>query len=163
MKYPIYRTGIGQDSHRFENESTEKKCIIGAVIIEGAPGFDADSDGDIVLHSICNAISSLTHVPILGKIAIDLCKKQNIRDSKVYLAEALKTLSKQQIVHCALTVEGKRPRLQKHVDAIRESVAKLLNVSIDQVGLTITSGDVLTDFARGLGAQCFCILTTFQE
>lgn len=132
-------------------------------MIEKTPGFEADSDGDIVLHAICNAITSLTHVPILGDLAIRLYKKQKIRDSKVYLQEAMKTLGVQKIIHCALSIEGKKPRLQKYVDSIRRSVSEILQISENQVGLTITSGDELTDFGKGLGMQCLCILSTFQE
>lgn len=161
MKYPIQRTGIGQDSHRFETD-LKKPCMIGGIQIEDCPGFDADSDGDIVYHAICNAISSLTHVPILGDLAIQLCKEQDIRDSKIYLMEAFKTLKNEKIVHIALTIEGKRPRLQKFVDAIRHSVSEALALQLEQVGLTITSGDMLTDFGKGLGAQCFCILSTIK-
>ncbi|HSX03839.1 MAG TPA: 2-C-methyl-D-erythritol 2,4-cyclodiphosphate synthase [Rhabdochlamydiaceae bacterium] len=162
MKFPKVRVGIGQDSHRFLPEGTSKKCIIGGIIFEDVPGLDADSDGDIVYHSICNAITSLSHVPILGDLAIKLCREHKITDSQVYLEEARKTLGKQQIEHIALTIEGKRPRMQKKVDVVRQKVADVLKLKIEQVGLTLTSGDGLSDFGRGDGIQCFCVLTTFE-
>ncbi len=68
-----FRTGIGQDSHRFLPPGSSKPCVIGGLIFDDAPGFMANSDGDIVFHAICNAISSLTGVLILGAIADDLC------------------------------------------------------------------------------------------
>lgn len=157
-----YRTGIGQDSHRFEKEKGDKKCTLAGLVFEDAPGLDADSDGDVVFHAICNAITSLTHVPILGKIAIDLCHKQGITDSRVYLDEAVKTLEKQTVEHVALTIEGKRPRLQKRADDIRESVAQAMNLSISQVGITFTSGDGLTAFGRGEGLMCYALITTAE-
>lgn len=158
-----WRVGIGQDSHRFLSSDSAKPCVIGGVIFPDVPGLSADSDGDVILHAICNAITSLTHVPILGGIAIDLCHKEGITDSQVYLARALETLGKQQISHVALTLEGKRPRFQARIDAVRAHVAGLLSVSVDQVGLTVTSGDGLTDFGCGDGLQCFCILTTIEN
>lgn len=154
------RTGIGQDSHRFLPDDTSKLCVIGGIIFENTPGLSADSDGDVVFHAICNAITSLTHVPILGGIAIELCRKDGITDSQVYLEKALETLGKQKVVHVALTIEGKRPKFQPKVDAIRANTAKVMGLSIEQVGLTATSGDGLTDFGCGDGLQCFCILTT---
>lgn len=157
-----FRTGIGQDSHRFLEESTDKKCIIAGLPFEGAPGMDADSDGDVVFHAICNAITSLTHVPILGKIAIDLCHKEGITDSRVYLDKALETLGLQKIEHIALTIEGKRPKFQKRSEEIRQSVADAIGLSIDQVGITFTSGDGLTSFGRGEGLMCYAVVTTFQ-
>ena len=101
-----YRTGIGQDSHRFLNPPTEKPCVIGGCLIDNVPGFDADSDGDVIFHSLCNAISSITHVPILGGIAIDLNKRHGITNSQVFVEEALKTLVPYAIEHVAFSLEG---------------------------------------------------------
>lgn len=157
------RVGIGQDSHRFLPASESKKCIIAGLVFENVPGLDADSDGDVVYHSICNAITSLTHLPILGGVAIKMCHEKKITNSQLYLEEAVKTLGKQQIEHVALTIEGKMPRMQKRVDEMRQKVADVMKIELDQVGLTVTSGDGLTDFGRGEGLQCFCILTTFEE
>lgn len=154
-----YKTGIGQDSHRFLEQEIDKPCVIAGLVFEGAPGLDADSDGDVVLHSICNAITSITHVPILGKIAIQLCKEEGIKDSRVYLERALDTLGDHEIIHVALTIEGSRPKFQKRCDAMREHVATLMGLSAMQVGMTFTSGDGLSDFGKGIGLMCFCVIT----
>jgi len=158
--YQITRTGIGQDSHRFLAEDSSKPCIIGGLIFEGVPGLSADSDGDVIFHAICNAITSISGVPILGKIAIELCQKDGITDSQIYLEKALETLKDQTITHVALSLEAKRPRLQQRIDDMRENVAKVMGLKMNQVGITATSGDGLTDFGCGEGIQCFCILTT---
>jgi len=155
-----YRTGIGQDSHRFLQDSAEKKCIIAGLEFDDAPGLDADSDGDVVFHAICNAITSISHVPILGGIAIDLCKNEGITDSRIFLNHALESLKDQVVEHVALTIEGKRPRMQKRSLEIRSSVASTMGLNVDQVGITFTSGDGLTSFGKGEGLMCYCILTT---
>ncbi|HRW58920.1 MAG TPA: 2-C-methyl-D-erythritol 2,4-cyclodiphosphate synthase, partial [Chlamydiales bacterium] len=152
----------GQDSHRFLSEETTKPCIIGGVIFDDMPGLDADSDGDIVYHAICNAITSIIHVPILGGIAIELCHKDGITDSSVYLQKGLDFLKNWKIEHIALSIEGVRPRMQKKIDPIRLNVASLLHLHIDQVGITVTSGDGLTSFGLGEGVQCLCVLTVFK-
>ena len=157
-----FRAGIGQDSHRFLPDGANKKCIIAGLVFEDAPGMDADSDGDVVFHAICNAITSLTHVPILGRIAIDLCHKQGITDSRVYLEKALATLGGQKIEHIALTIEGKRPKFQKRSEEIRQNVAEVVKLELDQVGITFTSGDGLTSFGKGEGLMCYAVVTTFQ-
>lgn len=163
LPYPIYRSGIGQDSHRFLSPDSSKPCVIGGLIFHGVPGLDADSDGDVVYHAICNAITSLSGVPILGGIARDLCLKDGITDSQVYLEKALKQLGSQKIVHCSLTIEGKRPHFEEKIEAMRRNISNVLCVTHQQVGVTATSGDGLTDFGCGDGLQCFCILTTLQE
>ncbi len=157
------RTGIGQDSHRFLPDDSTKPCIIAGLIFEDVPGLSADSDGDVVLHAICNAITSISGVPILGGIAIELCHKHGITDSSVYLEKALATLGNKHIEHVAFTIEGKRPRMQARNLEMRTKIASLMKIGVDQVGLTATSGDGLTDFGCGDGLQCFCILTTIEK
>lgn len=157
-----FRVGIGQDSHRFLPDDTSKFCIVGGVYFENTPGLSADSDGDVVFHAICNAITSLTGVPILGGLAIDLCHKDGITDSSIYLQKALETLGRQKVQHVAITIEGKRPKFQPRIEEMRANIARVMKLDISQVGITATSGDGLTDFGCGDGLQCFCSLTTAE-
>lgn len=159
----LFRTGIGQDSHRFLPADSAKPCIIAGIIFDQVPGFNANSDGDVVFHAICNAITSLTGVLILGAIADDLCLKDGITDSAVYLREALKTLGKQKITHIAVTLEGKKPRFKEKIQEMRESIAAVMKLDVSQIGITATSGEGLTDFGCGDGVQCFAIVTTMEE
>ena len=159
----IVRTGIGQDSHRFLPQESTEHCIIGGLMFNDVPGFKANSDGDVVFHAICNAISSLTGVLILGGIADDLCLKDGIMDSEVFLQEALKTLGKQKISHVAITLEGKRPHFKMRIPEMRENIARVMQLGVSQVGITATSGEGLTDFGCGDGVQCFVIVTTIEH
>ena len=155
-----YRTGIGQDSHRFEEEDSDKPCIIAGLTFENVPGFLANSDGDVVFHALCNAITTVTGVPILGGIADTLCLEQGIKDSIVYLKEALKTLKGQKIVHIAITLEGKRPHFKNRIQEMCENIGSAVGISPSQVGIMATTGEGLTGFGRGEGVQCFCIINT---
>ncbi|CCB85109.1 MULTISPECIES: 2-C-methyl-D-erythritol 2,4-cyclodiphosphate synthase [Parachlamydia] len=157
------RTGLGQDSHRFLQPDSSKLCIIAGVIFDDTPGFNANSDGDVVYHAICNAITSLSGVLILGGIADDLCLNDGITDSEVYLKEALKTLGKQKIVHVAISLEGKKPKFKDKILQMREKIAQVMGLSVEEVGITATSGEGLTDFGCGDGVQCFAILTTEED
>ena len=88
MQIPSYdnvKVSIGQDSHAFE-ESNGKPLILGGVVFEGYPGMRANSDGDVVLHSITNAVSGVTCRNILGKPADEMCKS-GITDSAEYLKD----------------------------------------------------------------------------
>ncbi len=157
------RVGIGQDSHRFLPSDSSRPCIIGGLIFDDAPGFNANSDGDVVLHAICNAISSLTGILILGNIADDLCLKNGITDSEVYLLEALKTLGRQSISHIAITIEAKKPKFKDRLLEMRQNIARIMNLDISEVGITATSGEGLTDFGCGDGVQAFAIVTTHES
>ncbi len=157
------RTGLGQDSHRFHDEESSKPCVIGGLTFEDVPGMQANSDGDVVFHAICNAITSLTGVLILGGIADELCLKSGITDSQVYLEKALETLGGQKISHLAISLEGKRPHFRSRLEELRAHIANILGIESTQVGVTATTGEGLTDVGCGGGIQCFCILTTYED
>ena len=157
------RTGLGQDSHRFIDPESSKPCILGGVVFEGVPGLSANSDGDVIFHAICNAITSLTGVLILGGLADDLCLKDGITDSQVYLEKALETLGNQNITHVALSIEAKKPRFVNKIMEVRRNIAKVMGLELSQVGLTATSGEGLTDFGCGDGIQCFCVISTCEQ
>lgn len=156
----IVRTGIGQDSHRFLPAHSSKPCTLGGIVFDDTSGFIANSDGDVVLHAICNAISSITHVLILGHIADDLCLKDGITDSEVYLVEAIKTLGNQRVTHVAITIEAKKPKFKHKLFEMRKNISRIMHLDISQVGITATSGEGLTDFGCGDGVQAFAIVTT---
>jgi len=157
-----YRVGMGRDSHRFLSEDSSKFCIIGGVIFENVPGLGGESDGDVVFHAICNAITSLTGVSILGGLARELRQKDGITDSGVYLEKALETLGSQKIEHVAISLEGSRPKLEPRIEEMRARIAEILHLDISEVGITATSGEGLTDFGCGDGLQCLCTLTTAE-
>lgn len=158
------RVGIGQDSHRFLSTESSKQCVLAGLTFDDdeAPGFHANSDGDVVFHAICNAISSITGVLILGGIADDLCLKDGITDSEVYLKEAIKTLGEIKIQHVAITIEAKRPKLLARILEMRENIARVMGLNVGQVGLTATSGEGLTDFGCGEGVQAFTTITVYE-
>ena len=157
------RTGLGQDSHRFLASDSQKACIIGGIFFEEVPGFVANSDGDVVLHAICNAITSVGGLKVLGGIADDLLKKNGIVDSKVYLKHALDSLGRQTVSHIAISIEAKRPNFGNRIEKMRETIANIMSLEISQVGITATSGEGLTAFGRGDGVQAFVIMTTCEE
>lgn len=161
--FPMIRTGIGQDSHRFLSPESTKPCIMGGVIFENTPGFNANSDGDVVFHALCNAISSLTGRLILGELADDLCLKDGITDSEVYLREAMKTLVDQKVTHVAITIEAKKPKLKEKIPEMRHKIAAIMELHVSQIGITATTGEGLTDVGCGDGVQCFALITTCEN
>ncbi|NLY19129.1 MAG: 2-C-methyl-D-erythritol 2,4-cyclodiphosphate synthase [Clostridiaceae bacterium] len=153
----MVKVSIGQDSHRFDFENTEKKLVLGGVKFDGTPLL-GNSDADVVLHAITNAVSSITGVNILGAVADKICLEDGITDSRVYLLEALKHF-KGSISHVSLSIECSAPKISPKIPLMKKSIAGLLNIRESAIGITATSGEGLTDFGKGLGIQCICILT----
>ncbi len=160
MEY-AYISTIGQDSHRFEIDAAPSGNVIrlGATDIPHDRRLIANSDGDVVLHAITNAVSGYTGVNILGSRADKICLEQGIRDSRIYLAEALKYMNGATIVHCSMTIECLAPKLMQYIDQMKSNIGDLLEIPQSCVGITATTGEGLTSFGRGEGIQVFVILT----
>jgi len=161
----MFRVGIGQDSHPFE-KNEKKPLILGGVIISENGGLQGNSDGDVIIHSLCNAISSAIGGDSLGTWSDEMCLKQRVDDSKKYLEYILNIIkSKNYIVgNIAIAIEAKKPRLSiEIIKKIKESLAILLNININQVGITFTSGEELTAFGRGEAIQALSIVNLLKK
>lgn len=155
----MVKFAIGQDSHRFEAVNSGKQLVLGGLTISGCEGLSGNSDADVLLHAITNAISGISGENILGAVSDKLCLEQGITDSSVYLKKAIQTLGKYRITHISASIECKKPLLAKHIPAIKEKIAALCNVKSNDVGITATSGEGLTAFGRGEGIQVFAAVT----
>jgi 2-C-methyl-D-erythritol 2,4-cyclodiphosphate synthase len=157
---PISISAIGQDSHPFEPAGSTKPLILGGIVIPNAPGLKGNSDADVILHAVTNAVSGISGVNILGKVSDDLCQ-QGITNSRAYLEKALEMLDPNiyKITHLSISVEAKRPHLSTHIPAIKRSVASILSIPENCVGMTATTGEGLTAFGRGEGMQVFVIIS----
>jgi 2-C-methyl-D-erythritol 2,4-cyclodiphosphate synthase len=154
------KVGIGQDSHKFDFNDREKKLVLGGVVFENHPPLEGNSDADVILHSITNAISGITCVNVLGPICDALCLKQGIKDSRKYVGEALKHLSPEsKIVHVSISIECSTPKITPKISEIRTSISKLLDIPENCVGITATTGEGLTSFGLGKGIQVFSCIT----
>lgn len=153
------KVGIGQDSHRFDFDNKDKKLILGGVVFEGYPGLEGNSDADVILHSITNAISGITCVNILGEISDEMCLKRGITDSREYLRESVKYLNESKIVHISISIECLTPKITPKIPQLRQSIAHLLDIPESCVGITATSGEGLTQFGQGKGIQVFSCIT----
>ena len=159
----MYKTAIGQDSHRFEPEGSPKPLLLGGVRIPGCTGLAGNSDADVILHAITNAISSISGLNILGKIADELCLKEGVTDSSVYLSKALDSLTNYKVIHVSLSIECKRPNLETHIQNIKKSLAALLSLTPSDIGLTATTGEELTEFGKGNGIRVLALITVQKK
>ena len=160
-------TGLGQDSHRFYPEGSEHNSgsiTLAACKIPYQRSLMAESDGDVVLHAVTNAISSVTTKPILGAEADRLCE-QGIQDSLEYLKLGFRDLEQKemQLQHLAISIEAKAPKLLGHIPRIQESLAKICGLKPENIGITATSGEGLTECGRGEGIQVFCVASFLQK
>lgn len=151
------KVAIGQDSHRIDCENKEKPLMLGGIKFEEPYSILGNSDADVVLHAITNAVSGITCKNILGKVSDDMCKK-GIIDSEEYLKEALKYL-KEKIVHLSISIECLKPKITPKIPEMRENIARILNIEPNCIGITATTGEGLTEFGKGNGISVFTCIT----
>lgn len=169
----VFYSGIGQDSHRFLAPSVKgnlkadwhaKVLVLGGVVFEGETPLDANSDGDVVLHALTNAISGVTCKNVLGKRADELCRAGN-RDSRSYLRLALQDAAEQnlKVVHASFSIECMKPKITPNIEKMRASIGELLNIAPSYVGITATTGELLSECGRGVGIYVTCVVTMKGE
>lgn len=155
----MIKVGLGQDSHRFDLANPNKALMLAGIEIQdGTPGLLGNSDADVVLHALTNAISGISGTNILGKISDELCQ-QGYTDSRVYLERALHSLVEWEIQHVSISLECQRPKISPHIGAMKQNLAHLLSLRLKDIGITATSGEGLTAFGRGEGIQALVIVT----
>lgn len=180
----MFKVGIGQDSHRIvdpaqgggekppagagglgpEAGAGKKPLLLGGIVFPGDFHLEGNSDADVVLHAVTNALSGITGKPILGPVADALCR-QGIADSTVYLEKALEDLAATpyRLSHVSVSIECRRPKILPLLPLLREKLAGLLGLSVTDIGVTATTGEGLTAFGQGLGIQAFATATAVHR
>jgi len=158
------RIGLGQDSHSFSK--SKKPLILGGIKLNKIGGFEANSDGDVILHSLCNALSSAIGGNSIGTWSDDMLYTKKIKDSKKYVKVVLKSVhgNKYVISNLSISIEAKKPRFSlPQLNKIKFSVADILKIDVKQVGITISSGDGMTEFGKGKGIMVFCAVLLIKN
>lgn len=156
-----FRVGLGQDSHIFEDEI--KGLTLGGIEIPDEFKLKANSDGDVILHAIFNAISQAIGDMSIGFYADEICESGE-QNSQKYLDILLKKLTKQKlkINSVGLMLECKKPKIDPLVSKLKKSLSQILGLSSPRIGITATSGEELTLFGAGIGIQCFAIVSLIK-
>jgi 2-C-methyl-D-erythritol 2,4-cyclodiphosphate synthase len=154
-------TGLGQDSHRFESAPSGKPLRIGGVLFDGAPALEGNSDADVLLHAVVNALSGVHGVVVLGPVTDALCRA-GVTDSAEYVKEALKHLAPARLSHVSCSLECSRPKIGPRIEELRKSLAELLGLAERHVAVTAHSGEGLSACGRGEGILATVIVTAVE-
>jgi len=131
---PAIRIGYGFDSHEFRQGIPLK---IGGIALAYDKGLGGHSDGDVLLHAITDALLGAVAAPDIGALFPPSDPKWKDADSAVFLREALKRVHEAgyAVANIDASLILAAPKIGPHAAAIRMSVAKLLGVPADCVGL----------------------------
>ncbi len=149
----LFRFGIGQDSHQLTPAKKDQTLTLAGLSFACGLTAIANSDGDVIIHALCNALSTAIGGGSFSLIADKLCLEKKITDSSFYLKEFLRLITEKGyfISNISISVEALQPKLEKHSPDLCRSLAKLCQIQPDQIGLAFTTGEGLTACGQGQG------------
>ena len=153
------RIGHGYDVHRLK---TGRALILGGVTIPYDRGLDGHSDADVLTHAIMDALLGAAAAGDIGKLFPDndetfrgISSLELLRRAKLYLAE--KNYS---IVNVDATIIAQAPKLAPYREEMRENLARVMEVDVDQVSVKATTEEHLgfTGSGEGIAAHAICLI-----
>lgn len=152
-----YRIGYGYDVHRF----TEGNRIwIGGIEIPHDKGILAHSDGDVLLHALCDALLGAAKLRDIGYHFPDSSSDYKNIDSKILLQRSYQKVKEKglRVVNIDATVSAQRPKLMTHIPAMEEIIAGILEIDADEVNIKATTTEGLGFEGREEGISAHAVV-----
>ena len=156
------RIGHGYDVHKFGGEGP---IVIGGVSIDYEQGLLAHSDGDVLIHALCDALLGAAAMGDIGKHFPNTEKNLKDINSLIMLSKVHKLLcaSRSSISHIDCTLVGESPKIAKYTDKMCIKLATTLKTQKENISIKATTTEGLGFTGRKEGISCFCVATIKQE
>ncbi len=154
-----YRIGLGYDVHQLaEGES----LWLGGIQIPHYKGLVAHSDGDVLLHAICDALLGAAKLRDIGFHFPDTSSDFKNIDSKLLLAETYRLVNEKGyfLVNLDATISAQRPKLKDLIPKMEETIAHVLNVDVETINIKATTTEKLGFEGReeGISVQAVVLI-----
>lgn len=149
-----YRVGIGYDIHRLVEE---RRLILGGVEIPYIKGLLGHSDGDALLHAICDAILGAAGLGDIGELFPDTDTEYEGASSSLFLEKAL-ALAKDkglELVNIDTVVIAEEPRLLPFKKKIVSTIAGLTGLGEDCIGLKAKTNEGISEIGEAQAIACY--------
>ena len=158
------RIGQGFDVHAFcEGDSV----VLGGVRIPHDQALKAHSDGDVLLHSLADALLGAAALGDIGHLFPDTSEEWAGADSRVLLRNVMQRLHEEgySVVNVDATIIAQAPKMAPHVDSMRLNIAEDLGVAANRVSVKATTTEKLGFTGRGEGIACqaVCLLEPLSK
>jgi 2-C-methyl-D-erythritol 2,4-cyclodiphosphate synthase len=151
------RIGQGYDAHRF---AEGRPLVLGGVSVPHPQGLAAHSDGDVLVHSLCDALLGAAGLGDIGRHFPDSSAEFAGIDSRILLRRVLTGLHREGLrVHNAdLTLVAQRPKLAPYIPGMRTLLASDLEVEPARVNVKATTTEGMGFTGRGEGIAAFAVV-----
>ncbi len=151
------RIGHGYDVHAF---GPGEKIAIGGVIIPHTQGLIAHSDGDVLLHAMCDALLGAAALGDIGAHFPDTDAQYKNIDSRALLRMVIAKLKAKglHLVNADMTIVAQAPKMAPYIPAMRKAIAEDSAVSIDCINVKATTTEELGFVGRKEGIEAHCVV-----
>lgn len=156
------RVGNGYDVHAL---APGLPLILGGISIPYEYGCVAHSDGDVVIHSLCDALLGALALGDIGKHFPDTDPAYKGIDSKILLDKVTKLISSYGygLVNADITILAQKPKLLPYVDQMRQTLASITGVDISAVSIKATTTEKLGFVGRKEGIAVYAVVLLSKE
>lgn len=158
------RVGNGLDFHKLES-NPDRPLILGGFVIPGEWALVGHSDADLVLHAISDAIYGALAMGDIGTHFPDTDPSLKNMDSRRIIGSALRSMEERGfgLMNMDITIIGERPKISPHREQISESLALLLGISADRIGVKATTTEKMGALGRKEGVGCLATVLLFKR
>lgn len=151
------RIGHGFDVHRF---GSTRKLILGGVEIPHEQGLIAHSDGDVVIHALCDALLGAAALGDIGHHFPDTSPEFEDADSRKLLRHVMGLLNEQglKVGNGDITIVAQIPKLAPYIPSMRESLALELRLSSQRFNIKATTTEKMGYIGRGEGIAAYAVV-----
>jgi len=151
------RIGHGYDVHAFGGEGP---ITIGGTTIQYEQGLLAHSDGDVLLHALCDALLGAAALGDIGKHFPDTDAAYKGADSRELLRNVIATIAEKgyQVINADMTIVAQAPKMAPHIQTMRELIAQDCRVTTDAINVKATTTEKLGFTGREEGIAAYAVV-----
>ncbi|MES9923985.1 MAG: 2-C-methyl-D-erythritol 2,4-cyclodiphosphate synthase [Candidatus Thiodiazotropha endolucinida] len=151
------RIGQGYDAHRFEPGS---RLVLGGIEVPHDQGLKAHSDGDVLIHALCDALLGAAGLGDIGRHFPDDDPSYAGIDSRILLRRVMEQLHSKglQVSNADMTIVAQQPKLAPYLDAMRDCLAGDLQFEEQRINIKATTTEGMGFTGRGEGIAALAIV-----
>jgi 2-C-methyl-D-erythritol 2,4-cyclodiphosphate synthase len=151
------RIGLGEDTHR---TAPGGPLRMGGVTIPHDRHLVGHSDADVLLHAVTDALLGAADLPDIGQLFPNTDPANRGRDSGELLRLAYQAVREAgyRIVNLDCVVSAEQPKLSPHKVAMKQAIARLLEIEVAQVGIKAKTGEGVGPVGRGESIDARCVV-----
>lgn len=161
MQLPPIRIGQGIDVHAFHNNGAVNQFVtLAGIKIPHTHSLIAHSDGDVVLHALCDALLGALGLGDIGTHFPDTDSQYRGVDSRILLRHVYALVQQQgyALINADITLMAQKPKLMPHSIAMRINISEDLQCSREQIGIKATTTEQLGFVGRSEGIMASCVV-----